>query len=166
MDTFFQVKDLEYEKMPFASNNKKVNMPKDYPIEIQEFVSAVKSDLLESEYNKGHPNLTDPETEALEELITLQKAGKLVIQPADKGSGICIYDRRKNNEGSFQTDERHIKWRSWKKYISKDLAKNLLPKLPKAGAFYLQGKVHKEFENIPKGRPFIPGGGTNTEHIS
>jgi hypothetical protein len=53
-----------------------------------------------------------------------------------------------------------------KKYISKDLARNLLPQEPKAGAFYLQGKVHKQFENIPKGRPIIPGGGTNTEKIS
>ena len=52
------------------------------------------------------------------------------------------------------------------KYITKDLARNLTPPKPKAGAFHLQGKVHKEFENIPKGRPIIPGIGTNTERIS
>ena len=52
------------------------------------------------------------------------------------------------------------------KYITKDLARNLTPPKPKAGAFYLQGKVHKDFENIPKGRPIIPGIRTNTEHIS
>jgi hypothetical protein len=32
--------------------------------------------------------------EALKELIALQKLGKIVIQPADKGSGICIFDRK------------------------------------------------------------------------
>ena len=53
-----------------------------------------------------------------------------------------------------------------KKYITKDFAKNLLPTKPKAGAFYLLAKVHKEYARIPKGRPIISGCGTNTERIS
>ena len=62
-------------------------------IQFKEFVSAVKSDLLGSDFIKIHPNLTELEDEALKELIALQKLGKIVIQPADKGSGICIFDR-------------------------------------------------------------------------
>ena len=58
--------------------------------------------------------------------------------------------------------------------ISKNLANNLLPEEPKAGALYLLSKVHKQNDkietpsgnNIPKGRPIISGCGSNTERIS
>ena len=40
------------------------------------------------------PNITKEELDALEELIKLQKDGKIVIQPGDKNCGICILDRK------------------------------------------------------------------------
>ena len=42
----------------------------------------------------------------------------------------------------------------------------MLPVKPKAGSFYLLPKVHKKFDKIPKGRPIIPGCGSNTEILS
>ena len=42
----------------------------------------------------------------------------------------------------------------------------MLPPKPKPGSFYLQPKVHKPYERIPKGRPIVPGCGSNTELIS
>ena len=53
-----------------------------------------------------------------------------------------------------------------KKYFSKKFANQMLPEKPKPGAFYLLPKVHKEYINIPKGRPIVPGCGSNTEFIS
>ena len=53
----------------------------------------MKSDLLGSDSRNVNPNLTVAEREALVELVNLQKSGEIVIQPADKGSGICILDR-------------------------------------------------------------------------
>ena len=44
------------------------------------------------------------EKQALTELVALQKAGVIVIRPADKGSGICILDR----EDYMKEAERHI----------------------------------------------------------
>lgn len=68
-------------KFPFSTKNQKTNLPKDYPGEIKEFVSSVKSEFLGTEYKQVHPNLSKQEREALSELISLQKAGR----KADKG---------------------------------------------------------------------------------
>ena len=119
-----------------------------------------------------------------------------MIQPADKGSGICIFDREdyeteanrqlqdtlENEQGQKEHYYKKVPEKTIKdqfnliketleegvknKYITKDFARNLLPQKPKAGSFYLLGKVHKQFERIPKGRPIISGCGTNTERIS
>ena len=51
-------------------------------------------------------------------------------------------------------------------YFSATFAKQMLPAKPKAGSFYLLPKVHKKFDKIPKGRPIIPGCGSNTEILS
>ena len=48
---------------------------------------------LGTDFVRFHSNLTEFERETLDEMVALQKVGKIVIQPADKGSGICIYDR-------------------------------------------------------------------------
>ena len=53
-----------------------------------------------------------------------------------------------------------------KKYITKEFAKLMLPEKPKSGSFYLLPKIHKNFDKTPKGRPIIPGCGSNTELIS
>ena len=144
------------------------------------------------------------EREALGELILGQKEGKIVIQPADKGSGWCILDRSDYiSEGERQlnaklTDENGSQTNYYKKvnenlvkkqhseirkflteskdagHIDKNLAKNLLPDDPKAGALYLTPKIHKPdsfYEapsgtKIPKGRPIVSGCGSNTERNS
>ena len=170
----------ESEKFPFSTKIKNTNVPKEYPVEIKEFVSSVKSELIGTDFKKVHPNLSDLEREALGELIALQKVGKIVIQPADKGSGICVFNREDYEaEAKRQLDDTLVNEHGQKKnyykkvtektikdqynlikdtleegvkekYITKDFAKSLLPKKPKAGTFYLLAKVHKEYTNIPK----------------
>jgi hypothetical protein len=53
-----------------------------------------------------------------------------------------------------------------KNFLTRNFANQMLPVKPKSGSFYLQPKVHKQYERIPKGRPIIPGCGSNTEIIS
>ena len=121
-----------------------------------------------------NPNLTVEEREALKELVDLQKSGDIVIQPADKGSGICILDRKdyiseaerqlndtldcddgtqreyykkvSQDKIKEQYDEiREVLDEGVKKnYITKDFAKLMLPEKPKPGTFYLLPKVHKK----------------------
>ena len=138
-------------------------------------MSADKSELLETEFVKALP-----EREALEELIALQKVGRIVIQPADKGFGIWVYDREdyvseadrqlndtmEDENGNKKNDYKKVTEKDIKeqfkeikdtledgvhnKYITKDFAKQLLPTKARAGTFYLLLKVHKDYENIPK----------------
>ena len=165
---FFKTKSIEpkeSEKFPFSTKIKNTNVPKEYPTEIKEFVASVKSELLGTDFIKVHPNLTELEREALGELVALQKVGRIVIQPADKGSGICIFARedyeaeaRRQLDDTLE-DEFGQKKCYYKKvtektindqynriketleegvkneYITKDFAKNLLPPKPKAGSF-------------------------------
>ena len=135
------------------------------------------------------------EREALAEIVVHQKSGTIVIQPADKVSGICILDRKdyvdeaqrqlnanlvfddqepkkyykKVDQESIQQQydeiKRTLEEGVKKNYFTKTFAKQMLPPKPKSGSFYLLPKVHKEFENIPKVRPIIPGCGSNTERI-
>ena len=69
-------------------------MPEFYPKEINEFISSVRSDLIGSAEKTRYSNLTKEEWEALDWLNSLQKEGKIVIQPADKNGGICVLDRK------------------------------------------------------------------------
>ena len=140
-------------------------------------------------------NLTIEEREAIDELTELQKSGDIVIQPADKGSGICIMDRKDYIEeaqrqlgATLVTEHGEVKYYEKvekdaidkqykdikkvleegveKKYFNKQFAKQMLPEKPKPGSFYLLPKVHKPYQKIPKGRPIISGCGSNTELIS
>ena len=70
-----------------------VDPPKNYPKEISNFISSVRSELIGAEKRTQFSNLTKEEWEALEKLIKLQKDGKIVIQPADKNGGIFVLDR-------------------------------------------------------------------------
>ena len=58
--------------------------------EVRTFLTAVRSDILSSKFNKSHSNITKEETEALKTLISLQKNCQIVIKPCDKGAGIII----------------------------------------------------------------------------
>ena len=155
--------------------NRKTNLPKQFPKEITEFVNAVKSDLLGNNLLRVHPNLSKEENEELRNLISLQKDGKIVIQPADKNLGVVILNRDDYvNEGlqqlnetvkingnnikyyekvnsnllksHFITIEKYLSNAVEKGIITKKTAKQLLPTAPKAGKMYLPPKVHKEFD--------------------
>ena len=182
-------------KIPINLQKKKTNLPANYPAEIKEFSISVKSELLGTESKKVKPNLTIDEREALEELINLQKSGDIVLQPADKGSGICILHRKdyiseaqgqlndtlvcedgstrkyyeKVNQDKIKEQFNQIKEvlneGVEKNYITKEFAKLMLPTKPKPGTLYILPKVHKPYDSIPKGRPFVTGSGSNTELI-
>ena len=175
---FFWGKDREFSddnnnatRVPTTQKRKNTNLPSNYPPEIRDFASSVRSDLLGSDFKKVHPNLTADERDALAELIAHQKSGAIVIQPADKGSGICILDRqdyidevqRQLNDTlavddgeqtnyykkvgqetikqQFDEVKRALDEGVKKKYFTKDFAKQLLPPKPKPGSFYLLPKV-------------------------
>ena len=80
-------------QFPFGIN-KKTNMPPNPPFEIKQMVNNVKSDIFGAKNDTIYSNLSKGEKEAHKELIDLQKKGRIVIQPADKGSGWCIIDRQ------------------------------------------------------------------------
>ena len=168
-DTNKNTKEYLFEK------ERKTNLPKQYPKEITEFVNAVKSDLLGNDLLRVHPNLSKEENKELRHLISLQKDGKIVIQPADKNLGVVILNRDDYvNEGlqqlnetvkingnnikyyekvnsnllksHFITIEKYLSNAVEKGIITKKTAKQLLPTAPKAGKMYLPPKVHKEFD--------------------
>ena len=182
-------------RFPFPDKKQKTNPPNEYPREISEFISSIRSELIGSK-KKSYSNLTEEEWEALDSLIKLQKDGVIVIQPADKNGGICILDRQDyieegnrqindklvNDNGEEQkyyekTNEKAVK-DQYKKiekiinegiefgYFSKEFGRKLLPEKPKSSNLYLLPKIHKKFERIPKGRPIIAACGSNTERIS
>ena len=159
---------------------KNTNLPANYPSEIKDFASSVKSELLGSDFIKVKPNLTVDEREALEELVELQKSGAIVIQPADKGSGICILNREDYvNEANRQLNDTLVcedgnQMKYYKKvsqetiklqfsqikevldegvkkdYITKEFARLLTPPKPKPGTFYLLPKVQKSINHLIK----------------
>ena len=171
-------------------------MPNEYPREINEFISSVRSELIGSESKTKYSNLTKEEWEALDELNNLQNIGKIVIQTADKNGGICVIDRedyineanrqlndtlknendetlnyyKKTNEKAvkdqYKQIEKAIQTGVDEGYFTKEFGKKLLPIKPKPSNLYLLPKVHKKFENVPKGRPIIAACGSNTERIS
>ncbi|KAH3721073.1 hypothetical protein DPMN_063988 [Dreissena polymorpha] len=53
------------------------------------YIEAVKNDILNGIEEKGQPNITKQEKQALQ---TLLNDSSIIIRPADKGSGIVITD--------------------------------------------------------------------------
>ena len=136
-------------------------------------MNSVKSELIGSKHKRVPPNLTKEEKDALAELIQLQKDGVIVIQPANKNSGMVIMNRKEyideakrqledtledeNGETQyyykksketevkkqFKEVEKIIKEGVDKGYITKEQGDKLLPEKPQASKLYLQPKVHK-----------------------
>ncbi|XP_072021894.1 uncharacterized protein [Amphiura filiformis] len=50
--------------------------------------------------------------------------------------------------------------------IDNELKSALKPKNPNPGRFYTLPKIHKQYENIPPGRPIVGANGTVTERVS
>ena len=72
---------------------KKTNLPGNHkvPKGFKTFLGSVKSELMDPKSrNKASRNIQDDEMEALLELINIQREGKIVIKPCDKGAGIII----------------------------------------------------------------------------
>ena len=119
-----------------------------------------------------------------------------MIQPADKGSGICILNRVDyENEVYRQLDEKltlpnGVEMKYYEKTTLKKLTNShkiiqqkiqfgldnglidykikgdIVTELPRPSKFYLLPKIHKKFTNIPKSRPIVASGGCITEKIS
>ena len=171
-------------------------MPRHYPDGIKVFSESVRSELVGAQHRRMGQNLTPGEKEALNELQTLQKEGKIVMQPGDKNAGICIMNREDYiQEAMRQLNDTYIDdaWETqhyYKKvseeevgrqfdevkatldeglqkgYLTEKMHKTLLPPKPQASKFYLLPKLHKEFNGFPKCRPIVASSGCNTERIS
>ena len=171
-------------------------MPKTYPKEIDDFIISIKSDVLGSEFKNKFNNLSINEEKSLNTLIKHQKSGEIVIQPADKGSGICILNRVDYEDEVYrQLDEKltlpnGVEMKYYEKTTMKKLTNShkiiqqkiqfgldnglidykikgdIVTELPRPSKFYLLPKIHKKFTNIPKGRPIVASGGCITEKIS
>ena len=183
---------------PPIFKSKKTNYPRNHktPLELKNYLAAVKSDLLDPKNrHKVKPNLPEDELKALLELIKLQKERKIVIKPCDKGAGIIIVDF----EDYLNSCVEHLqsKTKSGEAYYSKaceaDLkeAKEKILKVvqegfdneilseseynamkpdddDKPGRFYATFKVHKEHEagKTPPIRPIVSQSGSLTENIA
>ena len=90
---FWHGRETETEYVPSIFKTRKNNLPKNYkvPNGLKRFLGAVKSEMMDPKNrNTATRNLPDDEIEALFDLIKLQKEGKIVIKPCDKGAGIII----------------------------------------------------------------------------
>ena len=90
---FWYGKDTDIQNNTQTLRPKKNNLPTNYkvPNGLKMFLGSVKSELMDPKSrNLASRNIPDEELEALLELIKLQKEGKIVIKPCDKGAGIII----------------------------------------------------------------------------
>ena len=91
---FFSDKDSEdYEVSIFPAEQKNNLPPRPPPKPLSDCLSAIRSDILGSKLSKVRNNMTRKETDAVNNLIELQKQGKIVVQPCDKTGGFACYDR-------------------------------------------------------------------------
>ena len=167
---------------------RKTNLPKNYKIHkgLKTFLGAVKSEIMDPKNrNKVQCNIPQDELEALLDLIKLQKEGKIVIKPCDKGAGIIILthsdyvkacmehlnSKQTNNDGT--SDSFYVKVHQSKLDQVKGKIINLIQEgydnqiLTKqeyeamsdisenAGKFYCTFKVHKSHE-VGKAPPVRP----------
>ena len=90
---FWYGKDSDIQNSTQIFRPKKNNLPTNYkvPNGLKMFLGSVNSELMDPKSrNMASRNIPDDELEALLELIKLQKEGKIVIKPCDKGAGIII----------------------------------------------------------------------------
>ena len=156
---------------------KKHNLPQVPPSKpLERFLYGVESDLLQFDNQNIPSNLSKEEKEALKELISLQKLGRIVIQRCDKGGAVAIMDRDQymlgieehlkssitREDGSILPVYREIDEIMPRVYydnikmaanqgvedgiITKDIAEQLVPPAPSNGRAYGMPKAHKEVE--------------------
>ena len=79
---------------PWNKPKLKTNMPPSRPpVPLSECLSGIRTDILSTKLNRVRNNLDYSEREAMNQLVNLQKAGKIVLQPTDKTGGLAIMDR-------------------------------------------------------------------------
>ena len=197
---FFADKDTESEFDTESSWKKEIfpkeksNVPPNSSTAVKTFLNSVKSEISGTIYNKTKPNISKAESEALAQLVKLQRNCIIVIKPCDKGAGIiiCDYDKyvkscekelssKTKNGDNYYTTISQADFTKAKQVINESLEKALhanhisknefeamkaTDKTP--GKLYQLFKVHKKFEepDLPPARPIISGCGSITENMS
>ena len=90
------VDESDESEKPRIFKEKKSNFPRNHPTPeaLKAFFHATQSEIMDpGNRNKDvRPNLSPAETEALSELMRLQKARVITIQRCDKGGGLILLD--------------------------------------------------------------------------
>ena len=159
-------------------------IPKGSDVAIEMYLSLLEEQLMSiSASGSNHSNLTLSEQEALR---NLQADNSIVIKPADKGSGVVVWDREdylKEAENHLSDDSTYSvcnedplqELQSLISRVLKDVRSRndiddktleyLMVNDPRLGRFYLLPKIHKRLFAVP-GRPVISNCGYITENIS
>ena len=172
----------------------KSNLPPNSSIAVKTFLSSVKSEITGSIYNKSKSNISKEESDALAQLVKLQRNCVIIIKPCDKGAGIIICDYQKYiascekelksttkngnkyynpiSPANFAESQKDINATLKKaldeKHISKSEHDAMSATDKKPGKLYQLFKVHKKFvePDLPPARPIISGCGSITENMS
>ena len=145
------------------------------------YTEVVKSDIIAGLKRAKTLNLSKQENTAMHELL---HNDKIVIRPADKGSGIVIVNKEDytsklqeemTNSDSYQETERNRADSALKEVkklvnrmykqgaISKDMQEYLIPRYPRAGELKGNPKLHKQGAPM---RTIVNGINTATERIA
>jgi len=148
------------------------------------YITAVRADVINGIKAKTYRNVSKEEHKALHDI---KNNRNIVIKEADKGSSVVIQDREQYiTECNRQLgNTKYYKkldvdpTSKFEKQMNKALEKAvqaeliddsmryaLSPKRPTPGRFYTLPKIHKQYDNIPTGRPIVSGNGTVTEKVS
>ena len=158
--------------------------PKNVDAAIEIYLSVLEEKLLAVKAEGS--NFSNLSTQEQEAIRNLQSDDSIVIKPADKGSGVVVWDRNDYLlEAEKQLSDKEVYEQcdgdplpNLQKMISKELHKikdkkeidsktldYLLINDPRLGRFYLLPKIHKRLFSVP-GRPVISNCGYVTERIS
>ena len=145
------------------------------------YIEVVKSDVIAGLTKAKKLNLSKQENTAMHELL---HNDKIIIRPADKGSGIVIVNREDyisklreemKNSDSYQETEgnradkavKYVKKLVNRMYregaISKDMQQYLIPRYPRAGELKGNPKLHKQGAPM---RTIVNGINTATERLA
>ena len=151
---------------------------------LEVYLSEIKDELMKiNEHGMNYSNLRKEERDALH---NLSHDDSIIIKPADKGTGIVIWDRsdyllecqrQLSEQQVYEKIEQNplekvknrikttLKQMVRKKEIETKVMEYLIVKRPQLGRFYLLPKIHKRKTSVP-GRPVISNNQTATENIS
>ena len=187
-------KETDEEWTPPIFPVQKSNLPRNTSKEVEGFLSGIKGELVGSQPNQIHDNLTREERTAFKILIEKQANKELIVKPADKGAGVCVlnytdyvnlcenhlqektkdgynYYRKSSECDLAQAREKItniLKIGLFEDFISNEEYKAMIPTEMGPGRLYLIPKVHKQHPpgELPPGRPIVSGCGSITENIS